>query len=136
MNFEPTPQKCKILLVEDEAIPAMMIEIGLTSFGYQMCPTVASGEDAVLAASQEHPDLILMDIHLAGLMDGIQAAELISARDNIPIVFLTGYTDPGTAERASKLHPVAYRIKPVSLREIHKIIQDWQQAGCAPVDVI
>ncbi len=92
-----------------------------------------AGRMPVLAAGQLCPDLILMDIHLSGVLDGIEAAEQIIARYNIPIVFLTGYTDPETAERARRLNPVGFYIKPVSLREIQKIILDWQQANRFPL---
>jgi len=129
-------QKCKILLVEDEAIPAMMIEMGLMASGFDMCPTVASGEDAILAASQQRPNLILMDIHLAGVINGIEAAEKIIAEYNVPIIFLSGYTDPEMAERAFRLRPLAYRTKPVSWREIEKIILDWQRANDSPAVMI
>ena len=69
----------RILLVEDESIVAMDMERRLSTLGYSVIEHVLSGEDAVAKAEQEKPDLILMDIHLKGKMDGIQAAERIKS---------------------------------------------------------
>ncbi|GAI24123.1 unnamed protein product, partial [marine sediment metagenome] len=92
--------KTKILIVENERIVAEDIKRTLQNLGYTVCPIVTSGDEAVKKAEQESPDLILMDIVLQDEMSGIEAAEQIRTRFNIPIIYLTAYADAKTLERA------------------------------------
>jgi len=105
-------QALRVLVVEDESIVALEIEDRLQKFGYSVCGVVPSGEEAVKKALELSPDLILMDIHLAGTMDGIEAAEEIRKHREIPIVFLTAYADRATVDRAKKAAPFGYIVKP------------------------
>ena len=82
-------EQAKILVVEDENIVAMDIQNSLKSLGYAVPAVVSSGEDAIKTAADTYPDLVLMDIVLEGRMDGVQAAEQIHGRFNIPVVYLT-----------------------------------------------
>ena len=107
-----------ILIVEDEQIAALDLQEILQSLGYRVLGTVHSGEKAVAMADTEVPDLILMDIHLAGEMSGIEAAEKILARHSVPIIYLTAYADPELVERAKKTRPYGYIIKPYDERGI------------------
>ncbi|MBN2051403.1 MAG: response regulator [Spirochaetales bacterium] len=116
-------QKMHILLVEDEAITALMFKSNLEAAGYEVHTPIATGESAVKAVQTEKFDLILMDIHLAGDMDGIQAAEKISLSCCIPIIFMTGYSDCDVRLRARELRPAAYLVKPVSLKDIKSAIE-------------
>src|SRR5690242_2853858 len=75
-SMSPMPN-AKILIVEDEAIVAEDLSLKLEHLGYEICATTARGEEAIVLAHERHPDLVLMDIHLQGSMDGIQAAETI-----------------------------------------------------------
>ncbi len=85
----------KLLVVEDESIVARDIQNRLRNLGYDVPAIVAYGDRAVDMAADLRPDLVLMDIFLKGDMDGIKAAELIRARYDIPVIFLTAFADPG-----------------------------------------
>ena len=98
-------QLTKILVVEDEGIVAMHLKNRLKSLGYAVSAVVFSGEEAIKKAAETHPDLVLMDIRLKGEMDGIEAAEQIRVRFNIPVVYLTAYTDDETLQRAKVTEP-------------------------------
>jgi len=103
-----------VLLVEDEAVVALDIASILRQIGYQVPEIQVTGEDAVNAAERLMPDLILMDITLAGDMDGIRAAQEIRKRHDIPLVYLTANADQSTVERARETEPFGYLNKPVS----------------------
>ncbi|MGB9936948.1 MAG: methanogen output domain 1-containing protein [Methanobacterium sp.] len=113
----------KILVVEDESIVAMDIKHRLESMNYNVPAIVSSGEDAVKKAAETSPDLILMDIVLRGDMDGIQAAQIIRDSYDIPIVYLTAYSDEKTLKRAKITGPFGYIIKPFEDRELHSAIE-------------
>ncbi|MBF0607091.1 MAG: response regulator [Candidatus Magnetobacterium sp. LHC-1] len=115
--------KTRIMVVEDEWIIATSLREMLEGLDYDVCSVVFSGEDAVKKAEDERPDIILMDILLRGEMDGIEAAENISAFMNIPIVYLTSYTDDKTLQRAKETDPFGYIIKPFEKRELRIIIE-------------
>jgi PAS domain S-box-containing protein len=115
-------QPARILVVEDENIVALDIHDRLTTLGYAVAGTASRGEEAVALADSSRPDLVLMDIHLQGAMDGIAAADLIRKRWRIPIVFLTAYSEDATLERAKRTEPFGYILKPFEDREIHSII--------------
>lgn len=108
----------RILLVEDEFISALVMQSDLEKTGYHITNTVATAADAVLSAKVDSPDLILMDIRLAGEMDGIEAATIIRETAEIPIIFITGYDDEATRERAAKANPAAFLVKPVAMQEL------------------
>jgi PAS domain S-box-containing protein len=113
----------KILVVEDESIVARDIQSTLESLGYDVPCTVPSGNEAIERTSGTHPDLVLMDIRLKGSMDGIESAEQIRNRFNIPVVYLTAYTDDGTLKRAKITGPYAYVLKPFEAKELHVSIE-------------
>jgi diguanylate cyclase (GGDEF)-like protein/PAS domain S-box-containing protein len=102
----------KILIVEDEAIIALIIEKLLLSLGHEVCGTTASGEEALTQAEALKPDLVLMDIRLAGEMDGIQTAALLREQTGIPVVYLTAHADEETLERAKLTDPYGFLLKP------------------------
>jgi PAS domain S-box-containing protein len=113
----------KILVVEDESIVAMDIKHRLESMNYIVPAIISSGEEAVEKALKTYPDLILMDIVLKGEMDGIDAAEQIKNHLDIPIVYLTAYSDEKTLKRAKITGPFGYIIKPFEDRELHSAIE-------------
>jgi two-component system cell cycle sensor histidine kinase/response regulator CckA len=101
-----------ILVVEDEGLIAMDLQLRLEGFGY-VVPGIAKTADQAVQLNALHlPDLILMDIHLKGERDGIQAAEEIRRKYDVPIVFVTAHTDPATIVRANMTEPVGYVVKP------------------------
>jgi diguanylate cyclase (GGDEF)-like protein/PAS domain S-box-containing protein len=113
------------MLVEDERVVAFDLKRQLQGFGYHVGAVVASGEQAILAVDgdRERPDLVLMDIHLEGDIDGIEAASTIRARYQIPVVFLTAYAEDDTLRRALDSRPFGYLVKPCEGRELHATIQ-------------
>jgi PAS domain S-box-containing protein len=113
----------RILIVEDQRLIAADLENTLQRIGYQVAGSVASGEEAVARAIDVCPDLVLMDIRLRGEMDGIQAAEAIRARTDIPIVYLTAYADEETILRAKVTSPFGYVVKPFNERELRAAIE-------------
>jgi len=113
----------RILVVEDDGASARLIEMTLKSLGYAVPAVISSGEEAINKAGEVHPDLVLMDIHLKGDMDGVQAAEEICARYNIPVVYLTAYADNDTLQRAKITEPYGYILKPFQKRELDASIE-------------
>lgn len=111
--------KSRILVVEDEAIVAMGIKQKLEELDYEVVDIVFTGEDAVQTAVQEEPDLILMDIVLKGSMDGIEAASKIRNQLDIPVIYLTAYSDEEVLERARITEPYGYIIKPFKKSELN-----------------
>ncbi|MFH0787090.1 MAG: PAS domain S-box protein [Pseudomonadota bacterium] len=112
MTEHQEPTKPKILIVEDEAIIALDLKSNLEQMGYTVMAQVNSGEKALEMVEQEPPDLVLMDIILKGKMDGIEAADIIRSRWDIPVVFCTAYADRDRLERAKLVYPFGYIIKP------------------------
>jgi CheY-like chemotaxis protein len=102
---------CQLLIVEDELILAWDLKARLTDLGYTVVGVVSTGADAVAAAAQHRPDLILMDIHLSGGMDGIAAALEIRKTHDISVIFLSAYADEETRQRAHSVKPVGFLSK-------------------------
>lgn len=109
----------KILVVEDESIVAEDLRDSLINLGYAVPSVVSSGEKAIRTAMDISPDLVLMDIVLQGEMDGIEAAKQIRLNYDIPIVYLTSYSDEQILERAKITEPYGYIIKPFKERELN-----------------
>ncbi|MCG8364344.1 MAG: response regulator [Pseudanabaenales cyanobacterium] len=116
------PLTAKILIVEDAEFFACHLRQTLEEFGHQVLSTVASGEEAIKMAAAAAPDLVLMDICLEGNVDGITAAAEIYMRLNIPVVYLTAYTDEETLQRALATYPFGYLTKPLQEKELHTTI--------------
>jgi PAS domain S-box-containing protein len=116
-------EKKSILIVEDEKISAIDLKDTLISLGYLVTGTASSGERAIEMAEENIPDLILMDIRLAGKISGIEAAEQILKRHAIPIIYLTAYADPELVEQAKRTRPYGYLIKPFDERGIRTEIE-------------
>ncbi len=113
----------KILIVEDEVFIAKCMEIELKLAGYEICDSVRTGEEAIVAADRDKPDIALMDINLAGEMDGIQAAREIQKALGISIFFVTGYSDAETMERANQVGHIGYLQKPLRVSDVREIIE-------------
>ena len=113
----------KILIVEDETIVAKDISQQLTSLGYEVVGHATEGEQAIAMAGQLRPDLILMDIQLAGAMDGIAAAQVILTQYRLPVVFLTAFNADEVIARAKLTEPYGYILKPFSERELRTTLE-------------
>jgi PAS domain S-box-containing protein len=115
--------RAKILIVEDESIVALNIKNRLEALGYAVVATTASGESAIQIAEKNQPNLVLMDIKLRGAIDGIEAAAQIRSRFQIPVVYLTAYSDEETVERAKITEPYGYILKPFEARDLCTTIE-------------
>ncbi|MDO9549906.1 MAG: response regulator [Methanoregula sp.] len=113
----------RIFVVEDEVIVADDITEALKNLGYQVAGTARSGEQAIEKIAETKPDLVLMDIHLAGKLDGIQTAEEIHRLSDIPVIYLTAYADKALLDRAKLTGPYGYIIKPYDERELQSVIE-------------
>ncbi len=115
--------KAQILIVEDDNITVMDLRDRLQGLGYTVAAVASYGEEAIKKAAEMRPDLVLMDIRLKGAVDGIEAAEEIHVRFDIPVVYLTAYADENTLQRAKVTEPYGYIIKPLEERELHTAIE-------------
>ena len=104
--------KARILIVEDEAVVAENLEMVITDAGYGVVGRADNADDAVNAASELKPDLILMDIVLSGKKNGIDASYEIKEKLDIPVIFLTAYSDLKFVDKAKNTEPYAYIVKP------------------------
>jgi signal transduction histidine kinase len=115
--------KTKIFVVEDEHIVSLGLQRALNKLGYVVVDAVSSGETALEAVAAASPDLVLMDIRLEGELDGITAADKIRTAHDIPVIYVTGYSDAETLARAKITEPFAYILKPFESRELHIAIE-------------
>jgi CheY-like chemotaxis protein len=113
----------RILVVEDDANVAVVLEARLCSFGYRVCDTARSGAAAIRSALRHNPDLILMDIMLDGDMNGIEAAEKIGARIDVPVIFLTCLNNAAVMDRAIRANPFGYIVKPYDTQALRSSIE-------------
>lgn len=122
-----------VLVVEDELIVAMALEDRLRDLGWQVVGTVATGEAAVEVAASEKPDLVLMDVRLAGPMGGAEAALRIVTELGIRSIFMTAYSDPANAARCAEAKPLGYIAKPhddrVLVAELESALRHVRSAG-------
>jgi CheY-like chemotaxis protein len=115
----------RILIVEDERLIALDLQRRLTQLGYTVVGNVAAGAQAISAASQLQPDLILIDIRLQGEMDGIEAALQIQADRLVPIIYLTADVDESTIQRAQATSPWGFLRKPFHVRDLQAILNRY-----------
>lgn len=112
----------RVLIVEDEEVQAMSMELLLRTWGYETLESAGTGLEAVERAELEKPDIVLMDINIQGEMDGIEAARLIIGRFGLPVVLITGYDDLSLREKAMKIKPAGYFIKPIELESLKTLM--------------
>lgn len=114
---------CRILIVEDEAIVAMDMEDRLGRLGYAIAGRSAKAEQALAMVERERPDLVLMDIRLQGERDGIAVAHAIRQQFQLPVIFITAYSEDATLDRAKLAEPYGYILKPFEDRELRSTIE-------------
>jgi signal transduction histidine kinase len=112
-----------VLVVEDERVVAMHLRQQLSRLGYEVPAMATSGAQALKQITDLRPDVVLMDIHIEGRMDGIETASRIPLELRIPVIYLTAYSEEATLERARQTKPYGYLLKPFSERELHAAIQ-------------
>ncbi len=116
-------ERPRLFIVEDEAIVANDIKETLISLEYDVAGIAKSGELALEKIRETRPDLVLMDIHLAGEMDGVETAGQVHVLYDIPVIYLTAYADRILLDRAKVTEPYGYVIKPFDERELHSVIE-------------
>jgi len=121
-NPQP-PARPRIQIVEDEGIVALDLRSKLMSLGYEVIAICSTATDAAAQAAVQPPDVLLMDIRLAGGSDGIEAARRIGEQLDVPVVFVTAYADGATLARARQIAPYGYLVKPISVPELHSTLQ-------------
>jgi DNA-binding NarL/FixJ family response regulator len=112
----------RILLVEDGVITASSLKMGLEKAGYSVCPLATRGDRAIKIALAEKPDVILMDVNLAGSINGIETAKTILTTLQTKIIFLTGYHDDDVIAQIKALDPLGYIVKPVSVERVRDLL--------------
>lgn len=110
--------KAKLLIVEDEPIVALDLQQEVEQLGCEVVALAESADEALVAAEICRPDLALMDVRIVGSMDGIQTARLLRTAYDVPVIFLTSYSDESTVSRAVKEAPYGYLTKPFKSREL------------------
>lgn len=123
------PSGLLVLVVEDERIISLALASMLRTLGHRVAGCVASGEEALASLELLKPDLVLLDIHLEGDLDGIATAQAIRERQGPPVAFTSAYTDAATRERALAVGPLAFLPKPLGAGDIGKLV-----AGLAKLD--
>src|SRR3954447_17041452 len=104
-------RRASVLIVEDEGIVAQDLQHTLADLGYDALPVVSSGEEAIAYAGEKCPDIVLMDIQIKGGLDGIQTADILKKRFDLPVVYLTAHADEATLARAKVTEPHGYLLK-------------------------
>ena len=113
----------RIVLVEDEPITALDVARRLRRLGYQVVAVASSGPQAIQQALTHHPDAVLMDIHLQGAMDGVDAAQHIQASAPIPVIYVSANVDTATLERIQSTEATGFVSKPIHLPTLHATLQ-------------
>jgi two-component system, response regulator PdtaR len=113
-----SPAIIQVLIVEDDEIISNLISVMLEKKGYYVADKVNTGEGAIMRAAETLPNLVLMDINLAGALDGISAARYIYSILRIPVIFLTGQCDDTVLSRAKIAEPFGFILKPFTANEI------------------
>jgi PAS domain S-box-containing protein len=112
-----------ILVVEDESAIAREIQKRLTGLGYDVPATAASADEAIQLVSERCPDLVIMDICIQGERDGIEVADLIRRRFDVPVVYMTAFADDETLARAKITEPLGYLVKPFRPDELKSAVE-------------
>jgi len=121
--FRAQMKKTRVLIVEDEPIIAADLEDRLMEMGYDVAPPCDSGEEALLFLQVEKVDLVLMDIQLAGKLDGIETSQKILETNHLPIIYLTSNADDVTFARAKSTRPAAFLSKPYRGKDLNHAIE-------------
>lgn len=118
-----TDPKRKILIAEDDFVVAKNLEMALTERGYDVLGIKPTGEEILLSLTAAIPDVLILDINLAGILDGITVASQIKDKFAMPVLFLTSDRDRATLEKAKLTQPAGYLIKPFDTDELVSAIE-------------
>lgn len=116
--------KIRILLIEDETIIAQNLKSVIENFGYEVVEIVGTADEAFESAFHNPIDIVISDIEIKGLTDGIDVAKILQDTYNLPIIFTTAYNDEEKIQRASKvLNLIGYLVKPIRIDELDTLIK-------------
>ena len=115
--------KVRIMIVEDESIVALDLSMRLQKEGYEVVGIAASSDDAIALFTDQKPDLVLMDINIKGAKDGIETAAALKKIQEVPLIFLTAFSQNEYVNRAKAVNPSAYLVKPFNNDSLHTSIQ-------------
>ncbi|MDZ7949741.1 diguanylate cyclase domain-containing protein [Nostoc sp. DedQUE09] len=113
----------KILVVEDEKNIASNIRKSLQKLGYLVSEITKSGEEAIKKVAETHPHLVLIDICLAGEIDGLHVADIIQNHFHVPVVYITEYSEYKTLHKNQLSQPFTYIAKPFIESNLHFVIE-------------
>ncbi|MDG2448954.1 MAG: response regulator transcription factor [Saprospiraceae bacterium] len=113
----------RILIVEDEVLIAEDIRISLNELGYDISDICYDSENAMDSIYKSRPDMVILDINIRGSKNGIEIAEIINEKYQIPFIFLTSLSDRDTLEKAKKTRPKGYLTKPFKDKDLLTTIE-------------
>jgi signal transduction histidine kinase len=113
----------KILIVEDDAVSALLLQRALEKNMHDIVGVADSGEKALEMLAENQVDIVMMDISLAGELDGITTTEIINEKYDVPVVYLSASSDAETMNKVVGTNPSAYVIKPFNIRELNMVIE-------------
>ena len=113
----------KILIVEDDPILALVQTKFIQKMGFEVLNAVANGVDAIEAAKELSPDVIIMDMRIEGDLDGIQTMKEIQKFSDIPLIYLTGNSEMAMLERSRETNMKGFLVKPVNYTELEELIR-------------
>lgn len=111
-----------ILIIEDDALEAEHLKLHLQQTGHHVVDAVATGEQAIIRAQQGDIDLMMVDIMLAGEIDGVDTVQQIRQQQDIPTIFLSAHVSDELLQRAEKVRPFGYLLKPYRQREMEFMV--------------
>ncbi|MBN2103070.1 response regulator [bacterium] len=114
----------RCLIVEDEALSALSLQMELEMAGLKVAGIVATGEQVLQNLEEKEPDIVLMDLKLAGKLDGVEVTRIITERYRIPVIIITGYPDQKLMDETERLDYVRYMLKPLRTDILLKIIAE------------
>jgi CheY-like chemotaxis protein len=123
MSVDLVSPQPRALIVEDEILIAEELRERLSRLGFSVIAAVDSADEGIAIATRERPDLVLMDIRLKGERDGVQAAEEIRRQVDLPIVYVTAYSDRLTVDRAKRTEHDGFILKPFHRHELQSTIE-------------
>jgi two-component system, response regulator PdtaR len=112
------PEAIKVMIVEDESIVAMDLAAGLEHDGFNVVGIADNFDDAVSLFSDNQVDILLMDINIHGNKDGVETAAALMKIKQVPLIYLTAFTDTATVERVKHTHPAAFLTKPYNIDNV------------------
>ncbi|OAI57234.1 hypothetical protein AYO49_02540 [Verrucomicrobiaceae bacterium SCGC AG-212-N21] len=115
--------RIRVLIVENEGLVGCDLATTLSALGYLVAGTCPSGEEAIEAADNLRPDVVLMDVHLSGKLDGIETARQLAQRSPVAVIYLTACSDAETVARAKETHPCGYLLKPFNEQELRASLE-------------